>query len=236
MTTGPTFPPLLRGEAVPQHSDPFAKAQSMALSGADPGLVCWSEDEAAMRAAITFAPEMPLQDAVGVSFAVAIGFCDSLGALAPPEVGVHFVWPNGFKVNGARCGHMRVAASTQDPEAEPDWLAVAIDVPILPAKDNEPGETPNETALIEEGCAGITSTALIESWSRHTLVWINRFLDDGFAPLHKDWCGRCDEIGEDIATPEPGTFVGLDEKGGMLLRDGAETRVIPLTRILESHA
>lgn len=235
MTTSPNFPPLFRGESVSARTDPFAKAVSLAITGTDPGLICWSEDEAAMRAAVILSPEMQLDDAIGATFAVSIGLSDALGALAPPEVAVHFSWPDGFKVNGARCGKLRAAASIEDPTKEPDWLVVGVDIPILPVQDIEPGQTPDQTTLVEEGCADITAQRLLESWSRHTLVWINTLLDDGFAKLHRDWCGRCDDIGEDIDHPKQGTFVGLDEKGGMLLRNGDATSIIPLTHILGEH-
>lgn len=229
----PSFPPLFRGEAVRASIDPFAKAVSLAGLGCDPGQIVWSLDETRARAAIVLAPELPLCDATGAVFAVALGLSDALGALAPPEVAVHFTWPGGIKVNGARCGGLRAAASTNIPEDEPDWLVVGFDIPLLPFHDQEPGKTPDETSLVEEGCGEIGAQALIESWSRHTLVWINRLLDDGFAPLHRDWCGRCDTIGEVVNTPDEGTFVGLDDKGGMLLRQGEKTALFALTEILE---
>jgi len=102
-------------------------------------------------------------------------------------------------------------------------------MPINMAAHSEPGQNPNETALMEEGCADVTAHALIESWSRHMLYWINRFEDEGFAPIHKNWCGKCEEIGTNT---NEGTFLGLDDKGGMILRDGDTTIVRPLTELL----
>ncbi|MCG6904444.1 MAG: DUF4444 domain-containing protein, partial [Rhodobacter sp.] len=70
---------------------------------------------------------------------------------------------------------------------------------------------------------------------RHMLVWIHRYISDGFAPLHEAWRGKCVGIGTEISQPETGLFVGLDERGGMLLRRGADTRLIPLTTMLEAR-
>ncbi|NIP77234.1 MAG: hypothetical protein GTN90_15165, partial [Xanthomonadales bacterium] len=86
------------------------KAVAAAALGTVPGLICWARDEAAMRAALVLAPEAPLAHAMGITFAVAHGLGDALGALAPPEVALHYVWPGQFKVNGADCGRMRAAA------------------------------------------------------------------------------------------------------------------------------
>lgn len=227
----PSFPPLLRGEETPPGMDPFAKAVAQAALGADPGLVAWTRDEAAMRAALVLAPEAPLERAVSVTFAVALGLGDALGALAPPEVAVHYVWPATVKVNGGDCGHLRAAASTTDPSAEPDWLVVGVHVDYLMPDMDEPGRSPEQTCLAEEGCIEVTPPLLLESWSRHTLVWINRWLDDGLRPIHDAWRARAWKMGEPLAGG--GLFVGLDETGGMLVRTGRTTELRPLSSMLE---
>ncbi len=232
-TSPPSFPPLLRGEAVPAAIDPLAKAEARGMKGADPGLVVWSRDETNMRVAVLFTPGIPLSRAMGGAFAMMLGAADALGALAPPEVAVHFSWPGRLRVNGARCGVLRAAAAGHDPAAVPDWLAFALTIPILPTGTHEPGHIPDETTLHDEGCADIAAPRLIESFARHMLVWMTRFEDEGLAPLHKAWCQKCDEIGTPVETPGKGLFLGLDEDGGMILRNGGETRIIPLVRLLE---
>ncbi|MEL7153847.1 MAG: biotin/lipoate--protein ligase family protein [Pseudomonadota bacterium] len=226
----PTFPPLLTGEEAPAGADPFDKAVAAALTGCDAGLLVWSRRADALSAAVVLAPECPLEQAVGISFAVSVGLVDALGALAPPEVAVHHVWPGAFKVNGADCGFLRGAASTSDTSLEPDWLVFGIEVPFLPT--GEGGEDPTRTCLFNEGCAEITPQQLLESWSRHMLVWINRWLDEGLAPLHAAWRERAWEMGE--ALPDgSGTFMGLDELGGMLVKSDGGTTVRPLTDLLD---
>jgi len=232
----PSFPPLLKGEETPHGMDPFAKAVASAALGTDPGLICWARDETALRAAMVLAPEAPLECAIGITFAAALGLGDALGALAPPDVAIHYVWPNGFKVNGADCGAMRVAASVADPKAEPDWLVIGIEMPYLPPSETEssttePGLRPGQTSLIEEGCIDVTPLNLLESWSRHTLVWINRWLDDGFQPLHSAWRERAWGIGQML--PDGRLFMGIDELGGMLIKAPKATELRPLTTMLE---
>ena len=229
----PSFPPLLRGEAVPGAVDPFAKAVAEGLKGADPGLLVYSQAQTHLRAAVLFQPEMALSRAMGALFAVALGFADALGALAPPELAVHFMWPDRFKVNGALCGRLRAAAATAAPDDTPAWLVVGFDVPMLPLLAQEPGQTPDQTTLHDEGCTEVGATPLLESFGRHMLMWLNRFETAGLGPLHKTWCQRCDTLGEQITTPQTGLFMGLDEDGNMLLRDSAGTRTLPLTDMLE---
>lgn len=232
-TPGPTFPPLLRGEEAPHGLDPVLRAVSVAALGTDPGLVIWQAEADRLAAAVILAPEQPLEQAMGATFAVALGLGDALGALAPPEVAVHYDWPGRFRVNGARCGRMRAQASTTDPAAEPDWLVVGIEIPFLPPAERteEPGLHADETCLAEEGCIDIAPLQLLESWSRHMLVWLNRLETDGFAPLHAAWRERGWRIGE--ALEDGGTFVGLDEHGGQLVRRGDVTELHPLSSMLE---
>lgn len=232
MIETPSFPPLLTGEVVPNNMDPFEKAVSRAIAGVDSGTVFYSEAGDTLRAALVLAPETPLEEAIQAVYVAQIGLAESLGALAPPEVPVHFQWPNRIKVNGAVCGTVRFAADVSDPNAEPHWLVVGIEIPFIPQGD-EPGANPNETCLLEEGCSEVTPMALLESWSKHTLLWLTYFLDDGAERLHKEWRPRCDTLGESIEKPKPGLFVGLDEKGRMLLRDGPMTETISLIQFAE---
>ncbi len=223
VSAGLEFPPLLTGLAVA--GDPF-RAACAAAPSAEPGTVFYAPDEAVMRAAILLAPESPLAEAISVSFAVSLGMNDALGALAPPEVGMHFVWPDRLRVNGALCGRLRAAASTKVPSEEPDWLVLGIEVPVLAMDTAEPGAHPEETCLYEEGCGDITTSDLIEAWARHMMNWLHIYLTDGFEPLHREWLAKAH--GRD-----DGSFLGLDEWGGLILKDEGVARILPLTELLE---
>ncbi|MDO6824117.1 biotin/lipoate--protein ligase family protein [Marinobacter sp. 1_MG-2023] len=232
MIERPRFPPLLTGEVVPKHTDPFNKAVSRAIAGVDSGTIFYSEAGETLRAALVLAPEMPLEEAIQAVYVAQIGLAESLGALAPPEVPVYFQWPDRIKVNGALCGGVRFAADGSDPKSHPQWLVVGIDVPFSRLTD-EPGNNPNQTCLQEEGCVDITPMALLESWSKHTLLWLTYFMDSGFERVHNEWRPRCDTLGKMIDYPKPGTFVGLDEKGRMLLRQDVMTETLSLIEFAE---
>ncbi len=226
------FPPLLTGLGVA--GDPFEEAV-VAAAEAEPGSVFYSPGEESLQAAVLLVPETSLADAITVSFAVALGLNDAVGALAPPEVAFHLEWPGLFRVNGAACGGMRARASTTDPEVEPDWLVIGLEVPVRSAVADEPGATPERTTLEAEGCGALmTVPELIEAWAKHMMNWLHIYLTDGFQPLHAHWCTRAYRLGETVEAPEPGTFVGLDERGGMILKDGDGMRILPLTRLLEA--
>ena len=137
-------------------------------------------------------------------------------------------------MNGAGCGRLRAAASDCTPEEVPDWLVVGLEVPLIAEDRDAPGAAPDRTSLYEEGCVEVAPDALLESWSRHTLVWINRWSDDGAAPLHGEWRGLAHGIGEEVTVDgRTGLFVGTDERFGMLLREGKTTSLLPLSGLLE---
>ncbi|RXV64328.1 hypothetical protein C6W92_07935 [Roseovarius sp. A46] len=231
--SAPSFPPLMSSLAVTGAISPFDKARAMAALGCDAGLIVHNVTDRQLAAALVMAPEVPLAQAMAMLPACGIGFQNALGALAPPEVAVHLEWPGGIRVNGARCGRLRVAAGGTNPAALPGWLVVGLDVPITPGTDR-PGETPDETALLEEGCAELDPLMLLEAWARHTLVWITRWEDEGPRPLHAEWRGLAWGMGEAVTLGGlTGTWVGVDEDFGMLMREGDITHLIPLTSLLE---
>ncbi len=232
--TDPTFPPLMSGLAVAGATAPFAKACAEALRGCDAGLVVYNLAPDTLRAAIVFSPEVPLEDAMAMLPLCGVGLQNALGALAPPEVSVHLEWSGAIRINGAHCGHLEVAASHSEPKAYPDWLVVGLTMPLWPESEDT-GLSPDQTALYAEGCADVDAVALLESWARHTLAWINRWMDEGNSPLHKEWRGLAHGIGEPATqSGHAGIFVGIDEAFGMLLRDDDTTHLIPLSALLET--
>lgn len=235
MTDTPTFPPLLWGEEAP--GDALEHACLKAALGCDAGLISYKLGAAEMQCALVFAPEVPLCRAMAMLPVCGVGFQNALGVLAPPEVAVHLTFDGGILVNGAACGQFRTVASDGDPDKVPDWLVVGFTLPLLPPSENM-GDTPDQTALFAEGCADVSPPALLEAWARHTLNWITRWEQEGSRPLHAEWRGLAHGIGEPTSFGgRKGTFVGVDEDFGMLLRDDdGETHLIPLTELLEDSA
>lgn len=234
-----SFPPLFSPQSVSGAIDPFDKACALATLGCESGLLVHHVSQDRLRAAIVLAPEIPLEPAMAMRITCGIGFQNALGALAPPEVGVHLKWDGGIMINGAKAGYLKTAASTTNPEEVPDWLVVGLEIQLSPKDKENPGNSPNETSLIYEGCADISPLRLLESWSRHTLVWINRVETEGHKPLHEEWRGLAHGIGEEITIPhdgipQSGTYVGVDENFGMLLRTNKTTRLVPLSSRLEN--
>lgn len=223
----PQFPPLFTGQDA-AGGDPFALACEQADEGCDAGLVIYNLAADTMRVAIVFAPDVALSKSAAILPICGVGLQNALGVLAPPEVAVHLGWDGVVYVNGGRCGGFRMAAPGAV-ENEPDWLVVELTLSLWP-KSDDMGLTPDETALYAEGCAEVDAVSLVEAWARHTLVGINNWSDDGLVTLHREWAGLAHGLKGDITVAgQSGTFVGLDENLGILLKVETETVLIPLT-------
>lgn len=231
--SGPSFPPLFHGLSVTGQIDPFEKACVEAARGCDAGLVVHNLGSDKLRAALVFAPDVPLNKAMAMLPLCGVGFQNALGALAPPEVAVHLEWNGAIRINGATCGRFCASSSQNDPKAEPEWLVIGLELPLWPESD-DPGTTPDQTTLYAEGCVDVDASHLLESWVKHTLVGINTWQETGVKSLQSDWRGLAHGIGEEVSQNGiKGTFLGVDEDFGMLVRTEVSTQLIPLSDILE---
>lgn len=239
MKLTPQFPPLLAGMAAGP-ANPFVVACDQARKGVDPGLLVWSVGSERLRAALVLTPETPLREAMAGFAAAAVGLQNALGALAPAETAVQFDWPDGIRINGGLAGCLRAAASHQDPGEMPDWLMVGFDLTLELPADFEPGETPDHTALYLENCRDLCPVELLEAWARHTLVWITDLQEpQGRQSLHGEWQGLIRGKGKTLPLPfapgQSGEIIGFDENFGLLVKTDHETRLIPLSDILEKR-
>ncbi|KEJ88634.1 biotin/lipoate--protein ligase family protein [Sulfitobacter donghicola] len=235
MNTTPdlSLPPLLWEEAAIGAA--FEHACLRAIQGCDAGLIAHNLRANTLEVAVVFAPEVPLAEAMAMLPLCAVGFQNALGALAPPEVAVHLTWDGQIRINGATCGRFRVAASDTDPTAIPNWLVVGFTLPLWPEGDDAEGDTPDQTTLYAEGCIDVKAPTLLEAFARHTLNWVDRWESAGTKVLHDEWRALAHGIGEDTQQNGlTGTFLGVDERFGMLLRDGDKTELVPLTTLLET--
>ncbi len=228
-TDDPQFPPLLKGVKVKGHPRPFNLAVVEAKSKkAQSGDFYWSPSTRFMECALVLEPETHTTRSLHMLFAAMVAFGDSFGALAPPEIGIFFRWPNLFILNDATIGsaHIALPEGVGDDEV-PDWLVVGIKIELKGKDDNlNPGDNMDQTSLFEEGIADITQRQLLESFSRHFLVWIHTWNEEGFGPVHESWHGRAEGREKEVTVDQgdktyAGKYLNLDEEGNLLMKTAA---------------
>ncbi len=230
----PTFPPLLTGHDVKSPVRAFDHALEGARAGTlGAGDLVWSRNTQRLECAVVLEPEVSRARSMEMLFVAMVAFADAFGALAPPEVGVLYRWPNRLRINRGEIGEMRLVASeSSDGDGVPDWLVLDLGIQMRPAKMiDDPGTDLDFTNLLEEACGEVTRSGLIESYARHLLTWIHSWTVDGFRSVHDAWMDRAEDKESEVTLVHQGealtgTFMGLDESGNLLLRDGKQTRLL----------
>jgi BirA family transcriptional regulator, biotin operon repressor / biotin---[acetyl-CoA-carboxylase] ligase len=237
MTERPVMPPLFRPLAVTPEIDPFERGLQVAAEGAEAGTVLWSIGQDKCQAAVVLAPEHPLDSSLPIVMVAMLGLGDALGALLPPVVTLTFSWPDRIEVNGATVGGVRMtSAGTEKPSEVPAWIVVGFGITVRAA--GEPGHRPGTTTLADEGCE-LASIDLIEAFSRHFLAWINRWQEDGAAPVRQAWLSRATGLSRTIEVKtglhkKQGIFTGLTDTGSIrLLRNGI-TQTVSLEEAIKT--
>lgn len=212
---------MLTGHAVKAPVQPFdeacRRAQARVLGAGD---LVWSRNTARADLALILEPEVGLSRALQMGPLACVAVAETLGFLAPPQLGVEFRWPGTVLVNGATAGVVRLAAALGVADVPPAWMVIGVTIDLVRTdRSAEPGERPEQTALAEEGAAEITRTDVIEALAPRFLAWIHTWSEDGFRPIHDQWLFRADGRERDIVIEGcRGRVLGLDEEANVILK------------------
>lgn len=241
---GPRLPPAYRLVALDRAGSSNDEAKRLAEQGAEDGTLVWvleqdkgrgrqgrpwSSPPGNLYISLVLRPDCGLQEASQLAFVAALGVGDGIGSVAPPMVEIHYKWPNDVLFNG-RKGAGILLESKASPDGGLDWLVLGIGVNV---KSYPEGTDFPATSLRFEGAEPeLAETDVLEAVARHFQAWVNRWLEEGFAPIRQAWLRHAHGLGEVIEVRLPsetlsGKFRDLDERGALLLETaGGETRAI----------
>jgi hypothetical protein len=97
-----------------------------------------------------------------------------------------------------------------DEKAPAPWLVFGAMVRTAILGAGEPGTRPESVSLEEEGFEELGSGQLIETFTRHLMVWIDTFQQEGFRPVAEHYLER-------LGTEEP-VERSIDGFGNLLTR------------------
>ncbi len=238
----PRLPPAYRLVALDSVGSTNDEARRLAGEGAEDGTLVWARAQSGGRGrrgrqwqsprgnlylSLVLRPQCSLSEAAQLGFVAALGLGDAIGSVAPPLIEVTYKWPNDVLVNGRKAAGILLESQGAE-GAACDWLVLGLGVNV--ASFPEETEFP-ATSLRFEGCPPeVTEVALLEAFGKHFLTWVNRWLEEGFAPIRKGWRNHAQGLGEEtrvrLAQEEfSGTFKDLDETGALVLgQDGGRER------------
>ena len=171
-----------------------------------------------------------------------LGLGDALGALVPPVVALTFGWPDRIEINGGVVGGVRMAsARTEKPSDVPDWIVIGFGVAMRRARADgpEPGHRPGHTTLADEGCARSQTIDLVEHFAAISSAWINRWQQDGVAPVRQAWLSRAAGLSSSIEVgsgqhKKQGIFTGLTDTGSIRLMRNGITQTVSLEEAMKA--
>lgn len=240
----PRLPPAYRLVAMDRVESSNDEARKLAEQGAEDGTLVWVKEQTKGRGrqgrsfisppgnlylSLVLRPDCTVAEAAQLSFVAALGVGEAVGSVALPGVEVLYKWPNDVLFSG-RKGAGILLESRMSPEGALDWLVLGVGVNV---KSFPEGLDVEATSLQYEGAPpDLDEVDMLEAFARHFLGWVNRWLEDGFAPVRQAWLHHAKGLGETIEVRLPretltGVFRDLDAQGALLLElpDG-NTRAI----------
>ena len=170
--------------------------------------------------AVVLEPEQLLKSARLAFYAGMVALADALAAQAPPEKPITIDWPDSLRVDRGLIGGGRLSWPDEAHEnAVPDWLVFSASIRTAFIGE-EPGLHPLASALGEEGFGDVGSEKLGESFARHLMVAFDRWQQDGFGEVAKEYLAKL--------KPEKDATRGIDEAGDLLVRRGGKTERLVL--------
>ena len=169
--------------------DAFAHAQTIAAEAGAGTLVHVGRFDLA-EFALVLEPEEPLVTARRAFIAGMTALADALAAHAQPETLIEIHWPGALTVNLGLVGGGRLAwPDGAREDAVPDWLVFGGMI-RTESQGQEPGLTPNSTALAEEGFGETSAADVVESFARNMMMHIDAWQEKGFGAVAKSYLER----------------------------------------------
>jgi hypothetical protein len=203
------LPPAFRLLTLREVGDAFAHAKANAAELGAGTLVYVGRFDLA-EFAVVLEPEEPLRMARRALYAGMAALTDALAAHAPPEKPIACVWPDAIHVDHGLVGGGRLAWSEGPEDAPPDWLVFGGMIRTVSMAEGEPGLRPLSATLEDEGFSESGSGALVETFARHLMVYVDAWQEHGFSAVAKSYLARIE--------PEKGTRCDIDDNGDLLVR------------------
>lgn len=203
----PVLPPSFRLVTLRERDDAFRHACRL---GADAvGTLVWVPRFHLLELAVVLGPDEPLRSARRAFYVGMAALAYAVGAYAPPDKPVQFVWPDTLLFDRARLGGGRLGWPEGCGEDDtPDWLVFSAMVLLSKHGAGDSGLTPGSTSLEDEGCEGQPGD-LVGSFARHLLRGFHLWSDEGFDAIGTEYTSR-------LAEPETALRPRLAENGDLL--------------------
>ena len=239
MSDAPQLPPQFELIRLARVDSVMLEAERRAREGAEEGTLIWATEQSEARTrhghhwysppgnlycALILRPDYPNERSGQLAYVAALGAGSALAGLLSPMTGLRYRWPTDLLINDLRAGQILLGASSsgRDPY---EWLTLGI---MINVELHPPNPEPEEfNSVHASGAPEVTTAQVLEDFARYFLSWINRWAEEGFEPIRRQWQMRADGIGEEITLDLGeqrlrGSFVKVDEEGRLVVKDSGE--------------
>ena len=210
------------------------EAANRARDGAEEGTLIWALEQHDARTrrgdrwysppgnlycSLILRPDVAVDRCGQLAYVAALSAGSALAGLLSPMTGLRYGWPNDLLINDLRAGQIMLAASGghSDPY---EWLTLGV---MINVEQHPPNPEPEEyNSVHASGAPEVTAVQVLEDFARYFLNWINRWAEDGFEPILRQWQIRADCAGEDMELRMGdqclrGRVVEVDELGRLVI-------------------
>ncbi|TCR61433.1 biotin/lipoate--protein ligase family protein [Bosea sp. BK604] len=202
----PVLPPGFTLVTLRESGDAFAHAQEIAAEAGAATLV-WVRRFDLVEFAVVLEPDAPLREARLAHYLAMNALADALAVHCPPERPILFRWPDAMIYDHGLIGGGRLAWPGACGEDEvPDWLVFGAMVRASTMSPFEIGQT--GVGMEEEGFEEVDAVDLIEAFSRHLMLGVAHWQEDGPKGAARRWLDRLDKV--------VGTRHGIEPNGDLV--------------------
>jgi len=227
------------------------EAKRLARAGAEEGMLVWALEQTAGRgrrghawaspcgnlyASLILRPECPVGRAAQLGFVAALAVGDMLDATSGGLDGLSYKWPNDVLVHGRKIAGILLESELGEGEI-PKFVIVGVGVNLI---SSPPDTEFPATSVAEQGLRPVSPARAVEEVTRYCHAWVQRWREEGFAPIRAAWRARAISVGEAIrvrleAATLHGRFLDIDQQGALLLENAGELRRIRAGEIFPAN-
>jgi len=247
----PRLPPayrLIRFDTIDSTNE---EAKRLARAGAEEGTLVWALEQTAGRgrrghawasprgnlyASLILRPECPVGRAAQLGFVAALAVGDMLDATSGGLEGLSYKWPNDVLVHGRKIAGILLESELGEGEI-PKFVIVGVGINLI---SSPPDTEFPATSVAEQGLRPVSPARAVEEVTRYCHAWVQRWREEGFAPIRAAWRARAISVGEVIrvrleAATLHGRFLDIDQQGALLLENAGELRRIRAGEIFPAN-
>lgn len=230
----PDLPGLYELVVVDEADSARAYAERLAGRGADEGTLVWVKKQTEgvgrrgkywisgdknLHCAVILRPDDSFEACCQLSLLAAVCACQAITLVGEPMEELHLGWPNEIFLNRGKVGAIHLSGEL-DGNDRVTWMVISVNVNTF----SHPTSLGfSASSLRGEGFEEFDRVAVMEGFAREFLAWLNRWADQGLAPVCKAWLWRGDWQDDERSIEVDGrtirgTFDSLEDDGALNLK------------------